>query len=121
MQNVKEHATLSAGANVDHGVEVESRKGHENRAADRGCVSRLVRFSSLLTSADTTNERQRDYECPSKNPTRTNDRSKDRHLLKMIVHIVSCEEIDQKARPRNKKKVIRAQTVDREPRDNAIT
>ena len=41
--NVKEHATLSAGASVDHGVEVEGRKGHENRAADRGCVSRLVR------------------------------------------------------------------------------
>ena len=40
--NVKEHATLSAGASVDHGVEVECRKRHENRAADRGCVSRLV-------------------------------------------------------------------------------
>jgi hypothetical protein len=40
--NVKEHATLSAGARVDHGVEVEGRKGHVNRAADRGCVSRLV-------------------------------------------------------------------------------
>jgi hypothetical protein len=40
--NVKEHATLSARARVDHGVEVECRKGHENRAADRGCVSRLV-------------------------------------------------------------------------------
>ena len=43
LENVKEHATLSAGASVDHGVEVECRKGHENRAADRGCVSRLVR------------------------------------------------------------------------------
>ena len=40
--NVKEHATLSAGASVDHGVEVRARKGHVNRAADRGCVSRLV-------------------------------------------------------------------------------
>jgi hypothetical protein len=45
--NVKEHATLSAGTSVDHGVEVESRNGHENRAADRGCVSRLVLPSSF--------------------------------------------------------------------------
>ena len=36
-QNVKEHATLSAGASVDHGVEVESTEEHVNRAADRGC------------------------------------------------------------------------------------
>ena len=42
MQNVKEHATLSAGAHVDHGVEVKTSEDHENRAADRGCVSRLV-------------------------------------------------------------------------------
>jgi hypothetical protein len=42
LQNVKEHAPLSAGASVDHGVEVEGRKWHVNRAADRGCVSRLV-------------------------------------------------------------------------------
>ena len=35
--NVKEHATLSAGASVDHGVEVETKGEHENRAADRGC------------------------------------------------------------------------------------
>ena len=35
--NVKEHAPLSARARVDHGVEVEGRKGHVNRAADRGC------------------------------------------------------------------------------------
>jgi hypothetical protein len=41
--NVKEHATLSAGARADHGVDVEVRKRHENRAADRVCVSRLVR------------------------------------------------------------------------------
>jgi hypothetical protein len=40
--NVKEHATLSAGASVDHGVDVEVTKGHVNWAADRGCVSRLV-------------------------------------------------------------------------------
>jgi hypothetical protein len=44
LPNVKEHATLSAGASVDHRVEVKTTKDHENRAADRGCVSRLVRF-----------------------------------------------------------------------------
>jgi hypothetical protein len=43
--NVKEHATLSARARVDHGVEVENRERHVNRAADRGCVSRLVGLS----------------------------------------------------------------------------
>ena len=40
--NVKEHATLSAGARVDHGVSVETTEDHVNRAAGRGCVSRLV-------------------------------------------------------------------------------
>ena len=40
--HVKEHATVSARARVDHGVEVKTRKGHINRVADRGCVSRLV-------------------------------------------------------------------------------
>ncbi len=42
MANVKEHATLSARASVDHGVGVGVKKRHVNRAADRGCVSRLV-------------------------------------------------------------------------------
>ena len=42
LANVKEHATLSAGASVDHGDDVEVTKEHVNRAADRGCVSRLV-------------------------------------------------------------------------------
>ena len=37
LANVKEHATLSAGASVDHGVKVETTKNHVNRAADRGC------------------------------------------------------------------------------------
>ncbi len=37
MPNVKEHATLSAGASVDNGVEVETTEDHVNRAADRGC------------------------------------------------------------------------------------
>ena len=36
-ENVKEHATLSARASVDHGVDVETTGEHENRAADRGC------------------------------------------------------------------------------------
>ena len=36
MANAKEHATLSAGASVDHGVEVETTGQHVNRAADRG-------------------------------------------------------------------------------------
>lgn len=35
--NVKEHATLSARARVDHGVDVENTEDHVNRAADRGC------------------------------------------------------------------------------------
>ncbi len=35
--NVKEHATLSASASVDHGVNVEITVEHVNRAADRGC------------------------------------------------------------------------------------
>ncbi len=35
--NVKEYATLSAGAHVDHGVEVETTENHVNRAVDRGC------------------------------------------------------------------------------------
>ena len=38
--NVIEHATLSAGARVNHGVKVETTEEHVNRAADRGsCVS----------------------------------------------------------------------------------
>jgi hypothetical protein len=37
LQNVKEHAPLSAAAQVDHGVEVKTTEDHEKRAADRGC------------------------------------------------------------------------------------
>ena len=37
LHNVKEHATLSAGASVDHGVGIEATEDHVNRAADRGC------------------------------------------------------------------------------------
>jgi hypothetical protein len=40
--NVKEHAPLSVGASVDHGAEVKTTEDHRNRAADRGCVARLV-------------------------------------------------------------------------------
>ena len=47
LSNVKEHATLSARASVDHGVDVETTDEHVNRAADRGCVSRLVLRSYL--------------------------------------------------------------------------
>ena len=36
-QNVKEHAPLSAGASVDHGVDVGTTEEHVKRAADRGC------------------------------------------------------------------------------------
>ena len=42
--NVKEHATLSARTLADHGVRGVVTGDHENRAADRGCVSRLVRL-----------------------------------------------------------------------------
>ena len=37
VSNVKEHATLSAWAHVDHGVEVGITEEHVNRAADRCC------------------------------------------------------------------------------------
>lgn len=49
--NVKEHATLSAGASVNQGVMGEATEDHKNRAADRGCVSRLVRDSSFPCNA----------------------------------------------------------------------
>jgi hypothetical protein len=51
--NVKEHATLSAAAHVDHGVEVKTTEDHENRAADRGCVSRLVGLSYFGGAGET--------------------------------------------------------------------
>ena len=37
LENVKEHATLSAGAHVERGVDVETTEDHVNKAADRGC------------------------------------------------------------------------------------
>jgi hypothetical protein len=42
---------MEARARVDHGVEVECRKLHENRAADRGCVSRLVVLLLFVVAA----------------------------------------------------------------------
>ena len=47
--NVKEHATLSAGARVDHGVEFETTGEHVNRAADRGCCVSTC-WASLVSS-----------------------------------------------------------------------
>ena len=46
LQNVKEHAPLSAGASVDHGVEVEITEEHVNKAADRGCCVSACSASS---------------------------------------------------------------------------
>ena len=51
LANVKEHATLSAGASVDHGVEVETTKDHVNRAADRGCCVSSCSVSWILSEA----------------------------------------------------------------------
>jgi hypothetical protein len=48
LPNAKEHAPLSAGASVDHGVEVEATGEHENRAADRGCCVSTCSESSFV-------------------------------------------------------------------------
>lgn len=45
--NVQEHAPPLAGASVDRGVRVKVTQEHVNRAASGGCVSRLVRLSSI--------------------------------------------------------------------------
>ena len=45
LPNVKEHAPLSAGAHVDHGVDVGITVEHVNRAADRGCCVSVVGHS----------------------------------------------------------------------------
>ena len=47
LPNVKEHATLSAGARVDHGVEVKITGDHVNKAADRGCCVSSCSASSF--------------------------------------------------------------------------
>lgn len=44
----QEHAPLSAGAEVECRTGDETTGQHENRTADRGCVSRLVRFFDSL-------------------------------------------------------------------------
>jgi hypothetical protein len=43
LANVKEHTPLSASASVDQGVGFVITGKHLKRAADRGCVTRLVR------------------------------------------------------------------------------
>ena len=50
LENDKEHAPLSARASVDHGVEVETKGEHENRAADRGCCVSSCSASSIPCS-----------------------------------------------------------------------
>ena len=50
LHNVKEHAPPLARASVDHGVRVEVKREHVNRAASGGCVSRLVRLLVCLFS-----------------------------------------------------------------------
>jgi len=47
--NVKEHATLSAGASVDYGVEVQNTGEHVNREADRGCCVSSCSAGFLLS------------------------------------------------------------------------
>ena len=56
LANVKEHATLSAGASVDHGVEVETTGEHENREADRGCCVSTCCASLILCEGDENTE-----------------------------------------------------------------
>ena len=51
LANVKEHAPLSAGASVDHGVDVGITEDHVNRAADRGCCVSTCSASSIWISA----------------------------------------------------------------------
>jgi hypothetical protein len=39
---------MEAGAHVDHGVEVESKGEHVNRAADRGCCVSTCSHSPVV-------------------------------------------------------------------------
>jgi hypothetical protein len=48
LPNVKEHATLSAGARLDHGVEVQTTESHRNRVAGGGWMPRLVLLLGFL-------------------------------------------------------------------------
>jgi hypothetical protein len=52
LPNVKEHAPLSAGASVDHGVDVETTGEHANRAANRGCCVSACSISSFIGSVN---------------------------------------------------------------------
>jgi hypothetical protein len=68
---VKEHAILSAAANVDHGVEVETTGEHVNRAADGGCCVSTCSPSSFSVY-DTRHPIHQPYQKPifgSKNTT----------------------------------------------------
>ena len=56
LANVKEHAPLSAGASVDHGVEVETTGEHENRAADRSCCVSTCCASLILCEGNENTE-----------------------------------------------------------------
>lgn len=52
LPDVKKHATLSAGASVDHGVDVETTEKHANRAADRVCYVSTCWGCTLYCWAD---------------------------------------------------------------------
>ena len=52
LENAKEHSPLSAGAGVDHGVEVETTEDHVNRAADRGCCVSSCSLLPILGAVD---------------------------------------------------------------------
>jgi hypothetical protein len=54
LPNVKAHAPLPARAGVDHGVEVKTTGNHGNRAAGRGCMTRLVSRFFILGLCDMT-------------------------------------------------------------------
>ena len=60
LPNVKEHATLSARASVDHGVEVETTGKHVNRAADRGCCVSSCSTLQFLLGARKSSEHLKD-------------------------------------------------------------
>lgn len=64
--NVKEHAPLSAGANVDHGVDVEITGKHVNRAADRGCCVSSCSHFFIFGAAHNAISRLRNSTAPSK-------------------------------------------------------
>lgn len=61
LQNVREHAPLSAGASVERGVEVENTGEHENRAADRGCCvssCSLIEFREYMSACEALSDQE---------------------------------------------------------------